>query len=87
MDYPTSTSDTSETVYPLVFISSFISFGVRIHLQYLFDGVTNQFSNSKYLFKLIETRSKVHAKSLLRERALNFDQGDKFCKNYRSVRS
>ena len=86
MDYPTSTSDTSETVYLLAFISSFISFGVRIHLQYFFDGVRNQFSNSKYLFKLIETRSKVHAKNLLRERVLNFDQGDKFCKNYRSVR-
>ena len=70
MDSSTLTSETGETVYLFTFISSFVSFGLIVYVQYFFDKVRNQTLNNK----LIKKRSKAHAKNTLRERALNFHQ-------------
>lgn len=45
IDSSISTSDTSENLFLLVFISSFVSFGVYIYIQYFFDAARNETSN------------------------------------------
>ena len=60
MDSSVSASETSENVFPFVFISSLASFGVCSYMQYLSGSVRNQASNKKYLLELIERWSKVH---------------------------
>ena len=70
----TPTSETGENLCLFVFISSFVSFGVCIYVQYFLDVMRNQTLNKKYLPELRKRRSKVHEKNISRERALNFDQ-------------
>ena len=73
-DSPWSTSEIGKNVYIFVFISSFVSFGVCIHVPYFFDVVRNQASNKNYLLRLIKWRPKVHEKATSRKHALNNDQ-------------
>ena len=67
-----TTSETSEHVFVFVLISSFVSFGVCIYLQYFFKAMRNQIE--KKLLELIKWRSKVYQNKLSRICALNFDQ-------------
>ena len=70
----TPASETGENLYLFVFISSFVSIGVCIYVQYFLDVLRNQTLNKKYLPELLKRRSRVHEKNMSHERALNFDQ-------------
>ena len=74
MDSSTSTSETSENVFLLVFISSLVFFGVRIHEKYFFHKLKNQTSNGRPILELFKKRSKLHQRNMSRESALNFHQ-------------
>ena len=66
--------ETGENMHLFVFISSFLSSGARIYVQYFSDTVRNKNSNKKYLLVLIKRRSKVHKKIMSQEHALNCEQ-------------
>ena len=67
MDALTPTSETSENVLFFTFIPSFISFGIRIYVQYFFDAPRNQTSIRKCLLELFKKRPKIHER-ICRER-------------------
>ena len=72
MDFLTSASENSESVFLFVFTASFVSFAVCFYVQYFFDVVWNHTSNRKSLGEIIIIRSKVHQKNVSRESALKF---------------
>ena len=69
----------------LVFISWLVSFGVCIHIQFLWCG-KKKTPNNKYLLELIKRRSKVQEKNMSCERALKFDLWKTFFENNRPMR-
>ena len=63
-----------------VSISSFVSFGICIYIQYFFDALRNQTLNKNYLLELIKKRSKVHGMNMSCELALHLTNQKHFLK-------
>lgn len=64
---------TSEYVFPFLFISLFVSFGVCIYVICLFNALRIQTLNKKYLLELITRTSRVRQINVPCERTLNLD--------------
>ena len=86
MDFSTLISETKENVFPFVFISLFVSFGVCIYLHCGKPITKIETSIKKYLPELIKRRSMPHKKYMSRVGDSNFDQ-KKFPKNYEQIRA
>ena len=69
-DSSTSTSETGRNACPLIYISSFVSYGVCICVQYFFDVVRNQTLNKKISTRVNQKKNQKFIKRILQVNVL-----------------